>query len=221
MSLANSNRRWLAAAAIVVLVLGGARALDARSELQGFARRQTELGLKAKGTMLVLGLGPDVIPDRTPVPFFGFGNPHGTAAQARALMDRYGSPFDANVATADQQLVDLDVARARVGSFSQDRGCRALDKPLKLKPTSFGEAQLGLPVPGVAPPTSGPFQYRLWSSKPFTVEVRRYGDHWVRMADAPANRNVFLTLPVLATEGPYEIKANGACLAPYVPLPPK
>lgn len=216
-SLANSNRRWLAAAAVVVLVLGGARALDARSGLQEFARQNTELGLKAKGTMLVLGLGPDVIPDGTPIIFFGFGNPHGTAGQARALMDRYGSPFNATPATADQKLVDLDVARARVGSFSQHRGCRALGKSLKVKPTSFGEAQLGMPVAGVAPPTPGPFQHRLWSSKPFTVDVRRYGVDWVRLADAPANHDVFLTLPVLNTEGPWEIRANGACLDPYVP----
>ena len=28
--------------------------------------------------MLVLGLGPEVIPDSTPITFFGFYNPHGT-----------------------------------------------------------------------------------------------------------------------------------------------
>ncbi len=171
--------------------------------------------------MLVLGLGPDVIPDRTPVTFFGFDNPHGTAGQARSLMDRYGSPFDATlrppirISSISASPEPESVASARTA------GAERSTSPLKIKPTSFGEAQLGLPVPRVPPPTPGPFQYRLWSSKPFTVEMRRYGDHWVRLADAPANHNVFLTLPVLATEGPYEIKANGACLAPYVPLPPK
>lgn len=205
-----TNRRWLAVAAVIVLVFGGMSGLAVRDGLQEFARRNAELGREAEGTMLVLGLGPDVIPDRRPITFFGFHNPHGSAGQVRALVERYGSPLDAtSTTTVDQVLVDLDIVRARFAGRRPHPGCRPLTEPLS-EPGMVTRG-LGVPAPGfvVAPTPAEPL--KLWSSEPFTVDVRRYGDDWVRLADVRAGRSVTLTLPSLNTGKPWEVRADGAC----------
>lgn len=208
--LAVTNRRWLAAAAVIVLVVGGVRALDVHRELAGYARLKVELGRKAKGTMLVLHQRPEVIPDSTPITFFDWArNSHGTAGEVRALMDRYGSPFDGSADSVDQDLVDLGAAHAALGSQRQHPSCQPLEKPVEVTPTSVDEAWLGISAEG---PPQGPRQHRLWSAKPFTIDVRRFGDHWVRLAQGPAGRDVFLTLPILDSTKPWEIRADGACL---------
>ena len=58
----------------------------------------------------------------------------------------------------------------------------------------------------------GPRQHDLWSTKPFTIDVRRFGDRWVRLARVPAGRDALVTLPILDSKKPWEIRANGACL---------
>jgi hypothetical protein len=195
-----NRRRWLATAAVVVLVFGGARALAVRGGLHDFAKRQTQLGSEAKGITLVLGLGPDVIPAKRRMNFFGFYPPRGTAGRTRLLLDRYGSPFPATAATADQALVDLGIVRSRLGGTRRPTVCRPLSAPLKapLGPLLDPWSTLGPPVV-------------LWSPESFTVDVRRYGETWVRLADVPSGRNVFLILPGLQTDGPWEIRADGAC----------
>jgi len=204
------DRRWLAAAACIVVVYGGASALAARGGLQDEAARGAALGREADGTLLVLGLGEDVIPGSTPIRFFDIFAPHGSAERTRALMDRYGSPFDATTATADHELVDLGVVRLLSAGGRAHPGCRALTDPV-LQPgivaPGLGERSADERVRG---PASGPLQ--LWSSEAFTVEVRRFGDAWVHLADVPGGRNVVLTLLALSTERLWEVRADGACV---------
>ncbi len=209
-----TNRRWLAVAAVVVLILGGVRALDARSGLQKYASLFTVEGQSAKGTMLVLKLGPDVIPDSTPIIFYSRFNPHGTAKEARALMDLYGSPFHPSIATVDQDLVDLRAVQVRPSSRRDRPSCQPLTHSLTVAPTSFEEAGLGEPTSQLATVEAGPASYHLWSTKAFTIDVRRFGDHWVPLAKVPANRGVTLLLPILNSEEPWGIRANGACITP-------
>ena len=187
------RRPLVVAMAAVVLVLGGLRGLGVRSELEEAADRNAARGRETTGTMLVLGLGPEVIPDERPIGFFGIFST-GTARQVRTIIDRYGSPGDATVETADQELADLGIIGARVGPTEDHHGCAALAAPT----TRPGSGPTGPPV-------------RLWAATSYPVEVRRYGDEWIRLVDAPAGRTVSLALPSLHTDQPWEIRAQGAC----------
>jgi hypothetical protein len=204
--------RILIAGALVVVLFGGIRALDARSSLQASARQSTDSGRKAKATMLVLQLGPSVIPDSTPLRFFGFNNRHGTAGQLRALMKRYHSALAATVEDIDQQIVDVRAATVEDGAPRKNVTCAPLTNPIDVVPTSIGEAALGRSPP--AAPAPGPWLYRLWAPKATAIQVRRFGDRWVRLGSVPARHTVYLTLSVLASEKPWTIRADGACIVP-------
>lgn len=196
--------RWAGTAAVIVLFVGATRAVAARDDLQDFVRGHAERGRQAKGTMLVLGLEPELIPDQAPMSFFGIFTTHGTAGQVRAMIDLYGSPFDSTIETADQDLVDLDIARARLGRTLDFEGCRPLTAPLQ----DPGLADHGRVEP-VAGSSASPL--RLWSNEPFTIRVRRFGRDWVRLADVPGGRVVKVILPVLNTDRAWEVRAEGAC----------
>lgn len=203
------DRRWAGVAAVIVLALGGARFLHIRSGLQDFASTQAQIGREAKGTVLVLGLGPDVIPDSKPIRFFGFGDEaHGTAERTRRLLHRYGSPFHATISTVDQELVDLHVARAPLEGPRDHDGCPPLVAPLRYRGTA--NLRLGEPPPAERS-TPEPLPLRLWSAQSFRIELRRYGDNWVRLADVPAGFEVMLSLPRLDSDTPWQIRADGAC----------
>lgn len=202
--------RWMVAAAGVVLVLGGVRAIDVRAGLQDFAEAHAVRGREARGTLIALELQPEVIPADTPIRFFGIFQNLGTAERVRVLLDRYGSPDDETTATADRALVDLDIARAGVGRAADHDGCSALAEPL----STPGVADHGLGMGGVA---GGRVPVRLWAPEPFTVDVRRFGDDWVRLADAPAGRVVTVTLPALHSAEPWEVRADGACALEAAP----
>jgi hypothetical protein len=204
-----TNRRWLASAALGILVFGALSAVWVRDDLQEVARRNAELGREADGTMLVLGLGPEVIPDETRIAFFGFHNPHGSARRLRGLMDRYGSPFATTPATVDQDLVDLGVVRRSPLALGPFPGCEPLTEPI----SQPGLATRGLGEPPPETLAAGPAvePLKLWSPERFTLEVRRYGEDWVEVGDVAANHTVVLTLPAMSTEQPWEVRADGAC----------
>jgi hypothetical protein len=204
-----ARRTWPWRAAAAVLVVGALSALFVRDDLQRFARNSAVRGREATGTMIALQLGPTVIPDRTPLSFYGTFALHGTAGDLRAIMERYGTPVEARRETADRQLVDLDIVRAEIAPAGPDAACSPLSEPL-LDP---GLADHGGPARrGVAAGAPDSTPLRLWSPTPFSVEVRRFGDTWVHLADVPGGRSVILTLPALNTEVPWEVRADGACV---------
>jgi hypothetical protein len=76
---------------------------------------------------------------------------------------------------------------------------------------SPGTVPAGLGAPSDEPtnPVSEP---RLWSSTTgFTIDVRRYGEEWIRLAEVPAGRDAAVTLPHLDSAIPWQIRADGAC----------
>jgi hypothetical protein len=204
-----TSRRVLAVGALVVVAFGAVRADYARPSLRLGASIYADMGRKAEGTMEVAQLGPDVIADNTPLPFFGYSNPHGTAGGMRSLMTRYGTPFHATTTNIDQNLVDLGTVKSTLGGSLRSVACRPLTGPVNLRPTSIGEDILGIPPPGR--PSTGALRYALWSKARVTVEVRRFGDHWVHLSTVPAGRVFRLTLPVLASAKPWSVRADGAC----------
>jgi hypothetical protein len=200
-----------AMAALVVFSYGAARAADARPSLRRFSQRNAQLGERARGTMLVLQLGPSAIPDDTPLPFFGYYLPHGTAGEARALMKRFGSPFHPTAANVDSSLVELEAVQATLGPRRKTLACAPLEAPASLPATTLLESALGVPAPGHPLPT-GPSRYKLWTKTTVTIDVRRFGDRWARVTVVPPGRYVYLTLPQLASDRPWLVRANGACL---------
>ena len=212
----SANRSvWALAAAVIVVGYAGVRAHDARPDLQNDARKFAELGRKARGTMLVLSLGPDVIPDDTPITFYAVGVPHGTAGEVREMVERFGTRYHANRRTIDRVLVDQRIADSRViGPGPGPKTCRPLTAPANVRPTSFREEELGQLLPNEIR-ALGPIAYQLWSPKPFTLEVRRFGRRWVPMRNVASGTNVGVTLPVLNTSTPWQIRAPGACLFAY------
>jgi hypothetical protein len=206
--IAPTNRRWLAVAALGVLALGGARALAVRDDLQRFASEQAALGREAKGTMIVLDLGPDVIAGPTLITFFGYDQQQ-PAWRLRMIVRRYGRPAKVDGAIVDRALVDHGIARARLAGQREHPGCQTLAGPL-LEPGTMTHA-LGLPPDGEVLDSSTKAPLQLWADEPFLVDIRRFGDSWVRLAAVPAGRSVVLTLPALNTDRPWEVRADGAC----------
>jgi hypothetical protein len=204
-----TSRRVLAVAALVVVAFGALRVNYARPSLRRDATYYAALGRKAEGTVEVVQLGPGVIADKTPLPFFGYSNPHGTAGEMRSLMTRYGTPFHATTTNIDQHLVDLRTVESTLGGSLRRLACTPLAGPVSLRPTSIGEDLLGQPPPGR--PSTGALRYALWAKVRVTIEVRRFGDHWVHLSTVPAGRIFRLTLPVLASATPWSVRADGAC----------
>ena len=125
--LAVTNRRWLAAGAVMVLLFGAVRAWDARPELLQYSRLKRDLGARAKGTTFLLQRRPCVFPASTPITFFDWAaDSHGTAGQLRTMLHRYGSPFDGASASVDQELVDLGAAHSELGPSRQHPPCQPL-----------------------------------------------------------------------------------------------
>jgi hypothetical protein len=72
--------------------------------------------------------------------------------------------------------------------------CKPLTRPFTFKPTEASR-----------------FQY-LWSpSAPFTVDVRRFGNRWVRVDEGKPGVALRLALPGLGSDTPWRVRANGAC----------
>lgn len=184
-----TDRRLLSIGAVAILVVGGVAALAVRDDMQEFAQRHARSGWVDRGAVLAIGLEPSVVPDDATLPFTWNIL---RARDARALFERYGQPFAATHDTADQRLLDIGATRAQPNGTRDVPRCPALTQPLEF-------------VPGMVP-------LFLWSrDRSFTVDVRRYGEDWVRVTEAPAGRAVALTLPGLFSTVPWEVRADGAC----------
>lgn len=183
------DRRWVLAAAGVVLVLGGARGLAVRGDMQAAAEQQAVAGRLTRGETVVIGLGPAVVPDRTVLDFRFGALP---AGEVRKLLAEYGSPYAATRSSADRMIVDVGGVRAESGGV-RDIACKPLGHPLRYQPSTFGQLVLGSP------------------DAPFTVDVRRFGDDWVRVGRARAGEVLRVNLPAFGSNRPWEVRADGAC----------
>ena len=148
-----TDKRWLFAGAAVVLVLGAARGLAVRSDLQHAAQFAKGVGNISKGQVLVVELGPSVVPDDRLTALTLGGLPAGTL---RSLLSKYDDPLGVTRSTIDQKSVDLGVVR-----FASDTvraaTCKKLTTPYKYQSSGFG--------------------YQFFSSpdSSYAVDVRRFG----------------------------------------------
>jgi hypothetical protein len=183
------HQRFVVVGAVVVLALGTARALAVRGDMHTATDLQSNIGVSSRGEALVVELGPSVVPDKTVLPFaFALFR----AAELRALFADYGNPFPPERAAADRQLVDMGVVDSHPEGTRRVR-CEPLTRP-------FTKQSAGIP------------SVYLWSaSAPFTVDVRRFGDHWVRVSTGRPGVPLRLVLPDLGADTPWRVRANGAC----------
>lgn len=178
---------WALASAAVVLAVGAARAVYVREELQASTAYFIENGRETRGTMLVVGLEPEVIPDDTPMQFFGTFNPR-PAQDVRRLTARYGSPFSSADGSVDQQLIDLGIVWSEPAGLISS-SCKVDDQPRQIAPGRI----------------------LLWSADTYAVDIRRYGDGWVRLAEGQPGQALQVTLPELHSTVPWEVRAEGTC----------
>jgi hypothetical protein len=150
---------------------------------------QTPALVNTRAETLVIQLGPGVVADHTKLPFeFGWLR----ASEVRAMFADYGNPFPPGRAAADQQLVEM--GRVRSDAVAPRRvGCTPLTEPFSYAPSDDAN-----------------FQY-LWSPSAFAVDVRRFGDRWVRLDEVEPGAARRLTLPDLGSNTPWRVRANGAC----------
>jgi hypothetical protein len=187
-----AGRTALLGAAAVVLALGIAKALVVRDDVQASARQMGVIGRFTHGTALVLDLEPSVVP---PSKGLGFNMGVLTAGQYRDLFEQYGRPGDESTATVDEELVDRQIVR----TFNRNRppgDCAVLDGTIRL----------------------GSGRVTLWSDLPtWTVDVRRFGEDWVRVRNVSSGRALIVTLPALGATIDYLVRAPGACVLEYEP----
>ena len=169
-----ADRRFLIVGAVVVLALGSARGLAVRDDMHTTTDIESAIGLGIRGKTLMIELGPGVVPDETKL-LFAFGGLR--AAEVRALFADYGNPFPTGRSAADRQLLDMGIVHADSDGTRRVE-CSPLTEPFTYKPTE------------------GPsFQY-LWSpTAPFTVDMRRFGDQWIRLDEGKPGVSLRLALP--------------------------
>lgn len=187
----NTDRRFAVASALVVLALGSARGLAVHGDMQSSADQLGAIGRLTRGKSLVMEFGPSVVSDDAVLPF-AFGGLR--AGEVRALFADYGEPFPSTRAGADQRLVDIGVVGSQAFRSREVIGCKRLIVPFKYRPTS-----------------ERPFQLLRSPGNPFVVDVRRFGNRWVRLDEARAGDVLRLVLPSLDAAAPWEIRANDSC----------
>lgn len=185
------------AAGAAVLLLGIiVVALSIRETVGDTGALLEATGRNTRAQVLVLELGPGVIPDEQPmsVVFFGL-----RAAEVRGLVARYGAPFEADAASIDAQIVAVGAVPTRFID-RPNRPCTEVDAPFPWLPRAHRHLYL-------------------WSDQDhWTVEVRRFGADWVSVVDAVGGQTVVVAPPRLAVDGAWEVRATGACRAGGPPL---
>ena len=186
-----TDRRWLTTSAVAILAIAAvgwsAVRADVRDRSDAIASR-TRL---TRGEMVAADLGPAAIEDdvRMGPRFFWLH-----ADDVRTVLRRYETPFESTVRTADRQLVDLRVPIARQAD-AVGLPCQRLTEPMEW----LQESRHAL---------------FLWSDQPtWTVSVRRFGSEWIELASGGPADTFRLFLPPLSSEVPWEVRADGACLA--------
>lgn len=186
-----SGSRWLGAAAALTLLMGSAIGLAIRSDVEQNARWLEGYGRATKGELLVLTLGPDVVPDDASMSV-GFFNID--AGEVRALLERYGNHVTASWETVDQQLVEIGVVSARAVPLPV-AVCQPVAETILRTPSSDRVLVL-------------------WSDRAeWSVSVRRFGDDWITLGRAGAGQALALRLPGFGSDRPWQVRADGACTA--------
>jgi hypothetical protein len=155
-------------------------------------------------TMLMVNMGPSVVPDDTLVHFDVFL--YMTARRYRALVDKYGEVEGTNPAHPDAKLVRLfGIKPADVKSLPMN------DPPEACVPV--GESVV---VPRRADVRKGPNQVTTVAfearSTDVVLQVQAFEKNsWVTIGRLPAQTSATLSLPILLGRTPWTVRAIGAC----------
>jgi hypothetical protein len=148
--------------------------------------------------MVVLNLGPSVVPDDVVVHFDLFVTM--TARRYRALVDKYGEVAGTSPAHPDAELVNL--AGIRPVPVSDGAGtCVPLQGPtdaprrIDIRRGANAATRVLLRAP----------------STEVTVQLRRFEQSWVTVGRIPAGTTAALDLPILMARTPWTLQAAGAC----------
>ncbi len=195
-----ADRRYLVAGAALVLVIGTARGLSVRSDLQASAHQLAQIGNATRASVLVVGLGPHVVPDRVAAGTGIDARSGRTAGQVRQLFAEYGGGPAHRPDTVNRELTTVALSTSRRPAPVAVGGsrCRPLSSPVTSEYRAFG---------GFAPVT-------LESGHRIEVSVRRFGRGWVPVRSiAPGTAVTVAPAAIhgLAASVPWRIRATGAC----------
>jgi hypothetical protein len=151
--------------------------------------------------MIVLNLGPSVVPDDVLIHFDPFTSMR--ARRYRAFIDRYGEVEGTNPDHPDSAVVRLTGVKP-VPVDADTTNCTALR----------GENRVPLRVDGrrgINPKTTVVLHA---PSTDVTVQVRRFEQSWVTVGRIPAGTTAAMDLPILSAQVPWQLRADGACEVP-------
>jgi hypothetical protein len=148
--------------------------------------------------MIVLNLGPSVIPDDATVQFDIY-----TTMKARAyrgLITKYGAPPGTRPDDPDAAIVALGPIKP-VAVEEASTTCTALQDPSVIQATADRRnlAETWTSVVLRAGPTNT------------VIQVRRFQSSWVTIGEIGPGSTAHIELPVLMTKTPWMIRAPGAC----------
>lgn len=183
--------------ALLILVLGGARGLAVRSDLQSSARQLASIGDTIHARVAMIRLGPRIVPDDVRA---GTGiDPRSGlhAGQVRRLYAKYGGGLEPRPTAVDRELATLEASQRIV---TDDRSaCAPVSEPLLLvyRPgAGFGSVTLAARNGAVE------------------IGVRRFGRAWVPMRTLDSGGAVRISPAAvggMAAAVPWQIRASGSC----------
>lgn len=185
-----SDRRRSGALALgAVVLISALLARGLEREVEGPAELVARSSTLNRGRVIVLGIEPEVLPDRTTLPFdMGLLR----AGQVRRLLDRYGDP---SYPGGDDDLVRIGVPLSTSGGVQERADCAPVTAPFLQPPRSQG--------------------LHLWAPDgTVEVDVRRFGNEWVRLDEIEPGEVLRIRLPALESATPWEVRAEGACRVP-------
>jgi hypothetical protein len=179
-------RRW---AAVVVLVgVVGLHSVELWPDLRADVRQLDEVSARNRGTVQMVVLGPEVVPDDES--WFDLGG--FSAGELRSLFARFGPPASSDPARVDPALAALGLVRLEPAPPEASAGCDGRRSPFT---RGWDEPPLVLRAP----------------AEGTDVSVRRTGEAWVLIGRLAGDEAATVVLPMLSVDSPWEVRADGAC----------
>jgi hypothetical protein len=148
--------------------------------------------------MIVLNLGPGVIPDNATVRFDIYTTM--TARAYRGLIDKYGAPPGTRPRDPDAAIVSLGPIKPVLVNAAPAT-CTALHDPSVIQATADSRSLTDTWTNLVL--RAGPNNT--------VIQVRRFQSSWVTIGEIGAGSTARIDLPVLMTKTPWMLRAPGAC----------
>jgi hypothetical protein len=148
--------------------------------------------------MIVLNLGPSVIPDNATVRFDIYTTMNARAY--RGLIEKYGAPPGSRPAQPDAAIVSLGRIKPVVVTDSST-ACTALGDPTIVRTSPAIRRRLDASATVLL--RAGPQNAE--------IQARRFGSAWVTIGQIASGTTARIDLPMLTASTPWMIRAPGAC----------